>query len=394
MILRIPKEKIIEKIKEKTGLSDKEISKRIKDKMDLLSGLISEEGAAHILANELGVKIFEDAGKLQIKNVLPGMKTVEIAGKVIKIYETRTFDKNNRKGKVASFLIGDETGLIRIVAWNDKVDILSNMKETDAIKIENGYAKENNGRIEVHLGDKSKTTITPGDGSSIKVKESTKERKKIKDLNENEENVEILGTILQVFDPKFFEVCPECNKRVKQREDGFFCEQHNIVNPLYSYVLNLLLDDGSDNVRIVLWRNQVQKLFNMNDQEILEKKTTGFEDMKNELLGKIVKFVGRTNKNQMFERIEFTPQLVFTNPNPEEEIERLNKEIAGAKEESDEQTELKSEVIESSEEEYVDDVEEDVEVEKVDIVKKDIPEKKKDTDLLEEIDDLSDLDNL
>ena len=394
MILRIPKEKIIEKIKEKTGLSDKEISKRIKDKMDLLSGLISEEGAAHILANELGVKIFEDAGKLQIKNVLPGMKTVEIAGKVIKIYETRTFDKNNRKGKVASFLIGDETGLIRIVAWNDKVDILSNMKETDAIKIENGYAKENNGRIEVHLGDKSKTTITPGDGSSIKVKESTKERKKIKDLKENEENVEILGTILQVFDPKFFEVCPECNKRVKQREEGFFCEQHNIVNPLYSYVLNLLLDDGSDNVRIVLWRNQVQKLFNMNDLEILEKKTSGFEDMKNELLGKIVKFIGRTNKNQMFERIEFTPQLVFTNPNPEEEIERLNKEIAETKEEIDDQKNLGKEIIENEEEEYIEEEKEDIEIEKVDIVKTDVPNKKKDTGLLEEIDDLSDLDNL
>ncbi len=75
-MLKIPKDKIIEKIKEKTGLSDKEISTKIKDKLDLLSGLISEEGAAIIIANELGVKVFEDGGKQDIKNVVGGMRNV------------------------------------------------------------------------------------------------------------------------------------------------------------------------------------------------------------------------------------------------------------------------------------------------------------------------------
>ena len=88
-MLKVPKDMLIEKIKEKSGLTDKEIETRVKDKLDQLSGLISEEGALHILANELGIKIFDDPGKLQIKNVLAGMRNVELIGKVIKIYEVR-----------------------------------------------------------------------------------------------------------------------------------------------------------------------------------------------------------------------------------------------------------------------------------------------------------------
>ncbi len=135
-MIKIPKHIIIEKIKEKAGLSDNEIDTRVKDKLDQLSGLISEEGALHIIANELGVKILDDPGKLQIKNVLAGMRNVELTGKVTNIYEVRTFEKETRKGKVGSFMIGDETGIIRIVAWNDKADILAKLKEHDIIKIE------------------------------------------------------------------------------------------------------------------------------------------------------------------------------------------------------------------------------------------------------------------
>ncbi len=98
--------------------------------------------------------------------------------------------------------------------------------------------------------------------------------------------------------------------------------------------------------RVVLWRNQVQNLFNMKHEEIIAKKDESFEEIKNELLGQIVKFVGRTNKNEMFDRIEFIPQLVFTNPDPKEEINRLDKELETAKEKTETKAE---EVVEAQE---------------------------------------------
>ena len=69
-MIKIHLSQIIEKIKEKSALTEEEINSRIKQKMEQLSGLISEEGAAHIIANELGIKLFEAvSGKLQIKNI-------------------------------------------------------------------------------------------------------------------------------------------------------------------------------------------------------------------------------------------------------------------------------------------------------------------------------------
>jgi len=168
-MIKVPKDMIISKIKEKTGISDKELNSKIKDKLDQLSGLISEEGALHIIANELGVKVMDDVGKLQVKNVLSGMRNVEITAKVVKLYEVREFARENRKGKVGNFLIGDETGVIRVVAWNDKADLLSKLKEGDVVKILSGYSRENQGKPEIHLGDKTTVDINP-DGEKIEVK--------------------------------------------------------------------------------------------------------------------------------------------------------------------------------------------------------------------------------
>ncbi|MEM2138553.1 MAG: OB-fold nucleic acid binding domain-containing protein [Candidatus Woesearchaeota archaeon] len=316
---KLPLSTIKEKIKETTGLTEKEINSKIKDKMDLLSGLISEEGAAHILATELGVKLFEDEGKIKIKNILPGIKNIEVEAKIIKIYEIKEFDKNNKKGKIGSFLIGDETGIIRVVAWNDKADLLKNISEGQSIKIENAYSRENNGKAELHLGDKAEISFIENE---IEVKKRENIRKKINELKEGDENIELLGIIVNVFDPKYFEICPECGKRAKSNGSDFICEQHGTINPSYSYVLNLILDDNTDTIRVVLWKNQLQNLLKMTDQQILDSRGN-FEEIKTDLIGKFIKLVGRVNKNNMYERLEFVPNLVFIDPNPEEEIEKI-----------------------------------------------------------------------
>jgi len=346
-MIKVPKDMIIEKIKEKTSLTDKDIEIKVKDKLDQLSGLISEEGALHIIANELGVKILEDAGKLQVKNVLAGMRNVQLTGKVVKIYEVREFDKNNRKGKVGNFLIGDSTGVMRVVAWNDKANILNKIKPQDTVKIENGYSRDNQGRTEIHLGDKSVVSINPSGAEDIKVKPLTNERKSIKDLNENENNVDIMGTIVQIFDTKFWNIDPETNKRVQEKNGQFYLEDKLVNNPDFSYVTNLFLDDGTENIRVVLWKNQTQKLFNKSHEEIVKMKDTGFEDIKTEMLGQIVKFTGRTNKNEMFDRLEFVARFVDATPDADEEIKRLKE---AEKEEPKVEAKKPEQVVEKAEE--------------------------------------------
>ena len=58
-MIKIPINEILAKIHEKAGISEEEIRKKIDDKITELSGMVSEEGAAHIIANSLGVKLIE-----------------------------------------------------------------------------------------------------------------------------------------------------------------------------------------------------------------------------------------------------------------------------------------------------------------------------------------------
>ena len=82
--VQIPYERILETLQEKTDLSQEEIEGKIQAKLKQLSGLISKEGAGHIVANELGVRLIEQvSGKLKISSILAGMRDIEVEGKVV-----------------------------------------------------------------------------------------------------------------------------------------------------------------------------------------------------------------------------------------------------------------------------------------------------------------------
>ncbi|MFO8016663.1 MAG: OB-fold nucleic acid binding domain-containing protein [Candidatus Woesearchaeota archaeon] len=337
-MVNIPYEQIVEKIKEK-GISQEEIDSKVKSKMDQLSGLISKEGAAHIIANEMGIQVMEQSsGKLSIKNLLPGMRNVELVGKVVQVYEVREFQKGDRSGKVGSFIIGDETGTVRVVLWGDQADKLNEITKDNVIKLESGYVKDNNNRKEVHVNERGSLEINPEGESVGEVKAPETNRKSISELKEGDSDAELMGTIVQVYDLRFFEVCPQCSKRLKQGDNGFVCDVHNEVTPTYSYVLGLVLDDGSSNIRTVFFRNQVQNLLEKSHEDIEKYRELPdkFDEVKHNLLGKQIKIVGRINKNTMMDRLEFIAQRVFPNPDPEEEKKRIEESKKEDKDSTDE----------------------------------------------------------
>ncbi len=316
-MIQMPYEDVVAKIREKSGLSDSDIEGKIKAKLDQLSGLVSKEGAAHIIANELGIKLFEQvSGKLQIKNILAGMRDVETTGKVMQVFEVREFVREERVGHVGSFIIGDETGTIRVVCWGDKAKAVNEIKEGDIAKVVSAYVKENNGRKEIHLNDRSKLLLNPPGETVGEVKETMQQaeakRKKISELAPEDQNVELLGTIVQVFDIKFFE-----DKRKSTPE-----------NKVYSYVFNTFIDDGTGSLRCAFFRDQANKLTGKSTEEMMkfQDKPENFSEIKDALLGNIIKISGRAKNNEMFNRLEFNAQTVDPNPDPKKELDKLNKE--------------------------------------------------------------------
>ncbi len=333
-------DELVQKIVETSKLGRPEVEEKINSKLKQLSGLISKEGAAHIVANQLGIKLVEQtSGKLQIKNILVGLRDVEAVGKVMSIYPVREFQVQERTGKVGSLLLGDETGTIRLVLWGDQANNLENIQQGMIIKVKGAYVKEQqNGQKEIHLSTRGVLIINPPGETVGAVKIDTQfsqqpastQRKKLNELADGDTNIDVIGTIVQVFEPRFYEVCPECGRRVLQKDSSFFCDVHNAVEPAYSYVLNLFLDDGTDNVRIVCFRNQVLQVLGLKNEEILKFRDSleGFEAVRTAILGNITKFSGKAVRNKMFDRLEFVANSVDMNPDPDKELELLKKEMA------------------------------------------------------------------
>ena len=317
---KIPLSELKEKIIVSGKISASDLEKRIKEKINDLSGLISEEGAVHIISNELGIVLVQEThNNLKIKEMYAGMRSVSTVGKVIRKFDVREFSKGESTGRVGSLVLGDETGTIRVVFWNDKVSLLSQVKEDDVLIVKEGYVKENNNGRELHLGERSSMEVNPqGISISVAQKSASFKRKKIEELQPGDDNAEILGTVIQVYDPRFFEVHPETGRKIQPGEA--------IATPAYSYVLNVVVDDGTGNIRCVFWKNQTNKLLGKSGEEILKMKESPglFEDLKTDLLGEQFKLMGRVQKNEMFDRLEFNIQIV-EKASAAEELARLQK---------------------------------------------------------------------
>ena len=280
--------KILEKIANASGVEKEEIERKVEAKRAKLSGLISKEGAAQVIAVELGISF--DNEKLKINELLPGMKKVNVTGKVINLFPIRTFNRDGKENKVANFVIADETSNVKVVLWDtNHIDLIEKGKiiEGSVVEIANASAREN----EIHLGSFSELKL------SDEVLEDVKTEKILREKNIFEckqgDNVFIRAFIVQMFEPRFFEVCPECRKKVV---DGK-CAIHGSIVPEKRALINLVIDDGTETIRIVLFHDSISQLgFS------LEK---DFGIQKEDLLGKEMIFSGNIRINKFFNNQEF-----------------------------------------------------------------------------------------
>ena len=94
--------------------------------------------------------------------------------------------------------------------------------------------------------------------------------------------------------------------------------------PDYSYLVNVFLDDGTENMRVVLFRNQAERLLSKSKEQMVAFRASPetFEPLKTELLGEQFRFIGRAKKNTFFDRLEFIANQVHKAV-AEEEIAKL-----------------------------------------------------------------------
>jgi len=319
-MIRAAYEQIVEKIAKQSGLDKEQIERRVEAKRAKLSGLISKEGAAQVVAAELGINF--DKQKVKVSELLSGMRKVSVTGKVVELYPVRSFKKGEREGKVATFLLADETASVRAVLWDTKHIKLVEEGEvviSSVIEIKDASVRDG----ELHLSSISSLAPSKEKIEAVNITEIMRE-KSIAEIKPNDK-ARIRATIMQIFEPRFFAVCPECFLKVTQEENRFVCTKHNTVTPKYRVILTAIVDDGTENIRAIFFSDAICKLLSISEADTERIKEPQFWlQKKDEILGKEVWLGGRARTNKLFGNLEFIVSDV-SEVNVEELIEKLNK---------------------------------------------------------------------
>ncbi|OGW53644.1 MAG: hypothetical protein A2Y81_06605 [Nitrospirae bacterium RBG_13_43_8] len=326
-------DEILEKIEKKANLPKAEILEKIDQKYVELDGLITREGAAYLVARDFGIDLPTAVKRLQMKNVIPGMKNINVSGRIFRISSVNDFVKmDGTKGKVVNLFLSDGTGFLRIPLWNEQVDMITNetVKLGDTVQITNGMSRENIfGDVEISLGkfggirQIEDTFEFPSETDlSKRFLSISSERVLLKDIIPG--NFEIKGTIANVFKGNFlFNTCPICSSSL----EGNKCSEHGIVDPNHALVLSCIADDDTGDIRTVFFRDLAEKLSNMSSQELsLLEPEERYEKISGNLLGRELVISGKVRKNKMFDRLEMMAND-FKDINVLEESNKLADEI-------------------------------------------------------------------
>ncbi|HLD83848.1 MAG TPA: hypothetical protein VI979_03275 [archaeon] len=315
---------MITKLSVDSGLDESEIKARVQEKQEELSGLISEEGAVYIVAKELGIQLLKKKERLYIGSIVPGMKNVDVVGKITRIFPAREFKTDKAEGKVVNVVIADHTGSVKMSLWNDEISILGEIEQGDAVHFK-GFSREGyDGYPELRIGryglmQKSSEKVDAAEDAPV-----VSERCTIKELQEGYRR-EVRACLVQLFNSNmFYPVCSQCRASLKEA-NGFKCEEHGEVAPEHNVVVTGIIDDGTESIRAVLFNEQAEFVLGMTKNEAKR-----IFDMKKDLkyvyekveLGREYVFSGKVRRNTYFDRLEFVASSV-KNADVKEEIERL-----------------------------------------------------------------------
>ena len=314
-MLKISVDDVIQKIRSETNLSEADIKEQIKAKVKELEGLVSEEGAAFIIAAELGVQVMRDSVSVahKISELKPGDKDIELICVIERIYRIIAYVRAGVAKEVASLQISDETGQMRLVMWDDKARSASELKRGQKIKVRGAQVKLNRDNLpELHIGRYSSLNILQ---DAIKLAAKTVTLDKL----QAGETISVLADVVNVREPKFYFVCPHCNKKVIPAVEGFLCPDHKKVMPKENLFCSFTIDDGNAATRAVIFGSAAEemlglKVADMKTIEALQLLST----IQARLLGRTILIEDRVKENKNFSTLEIVANSVNLEPSPKE----------------------------------------------------------------------------
>ncbi|WP_227352685.1 single-stranded DNA binding protein [Haladaptatus salinisoli] len=160
-----------------------------------------------------------------------GLSDVNVRAKLLDTDSVRTFDRDDgSEGRVANLTVGDHTGRIRVTLWDERADIAEKLEPGVSVEVVDGYVRERNGSLELHVGNRGAVEEIEEDIEYVP--ESTP----IADLQIGD-TVDIAG-VIRSSDPK----------RTFDRDDGS-----------EGQVKNVRVQDETGDIRVALWGEKADR---------------------------------------------------------------------------------------------------------------------------------------
>jgi len=170
-------------------------------------------------------------GGSTVEALTMGQSDVNVRGLVLETESIRTFDRDDgSEGKVANFLLGDETGRVRVTLWDERADRVEELDPGSAVEVVDGYVRERDGDLELHVGDQGAVDEIDEEVDFVPETDAI-------DGVEMDDVVDIAGVVRSA-DPK----------RTFDRDDGS-----------EGQVRNVRIQDDTGDIRVALWGEKADK---------------------------------------------------------------------------------------------------------------------------------------
>jgi replication factor A1 len=142
-----------------------ELLTMVQRKKEESHGLLSDEGAIRLLAQQLSVSppASSDLKDQRISSVHAGLNDSTITGQVISVSDVHEFQRSDgTQGKVLRMRVGDASGQITGVFWDSLADTVAREALTpdSRVRLLHGYTKFGRaGEVEFHLGSRANIQI-------------------------------------------------------------------------------------------------------------------------------------------------------------------------------------------------------------------------------------------
>ena len=235
---------LIQEILQKNPLiTQEQILEKLKSEKARTGGLLGDETLLRLIAAKFGVQVqqntIQNCGILSTNRLFAGLYDVTVSGRLIAVFPAKTFQSAEKSGKLATIMLSDKEGLLRVVLWNEKAELVERgeLKAGQTVKLVHGYTKQDKyGKTELHIGTKGQIEFEPVTKEEcITIEKFTT---KINTLNINSGNVHLSGEVKEVLG-----------------ESSFIRSDTSVGT-----VTRLTLVDDSGQVNVVFWNEKATEL--------------------------------------------------------------------------------------------------------------------------------------